>query len=168
MPDITKSELQHWREVCEKATPGPWRVDKSDSPRANGEPRVDGIDGPEHTVDYGMGPEIESQRIVETDSGVYGPCWPDAQFIALARTALPRAIERIEELERENERLRTTRNRVWQREQEHLESRISTLERLCREAMETVAAWEAPDNPENMRLALTRISAILAAVEGES
>lgn len=84
MPDITKSELQHWQEVCEKATEGPWEISDDDkfSPIVIESPTIDIC-----TLDtYSQRP---SDRI------------EDARLIALARSALPAAIARIRELERE-------------------------------------------------------------------
>ncbi len=113
---ITKSELQHWREVCEKATGAPWRT-------ANGNGAASVVS--EHP-DFGCQIYL-NVRTCEIKDTV--DRWKrDARFIALARTALPRALERIEELEHENTLLTHGVG--------DLNDRISTLERLCREACE--------------------------------
>ena len=92
---ITKDELQHWLSVCDAATEGPWSN------------CYDGV-----PVDHSVYSDTdEDNTCVATTWGVAHGVTPeqaqsDAAFIAIARTALPRAIARIQELESEVERLR--------------------------------------------------------------
>jgi len=72
---ISISEL----EAIEKAmTAAPWEWDSDPA-----------LIGPPRTEDYGAGPQVVRDRIVETDSGYYGPSDPDRAGIAAARNALP-------------------------------------------------------------------------------
>jgi hypothetical protein len=86
-------------EVCCKATEGPWEIKKTDEgiecPLCGGEGEVDAvnIDGDGWTTiiqSYGIGEMIKN----------------NADFIALARTALPYWVEEAERLRAENARLR--------------------------------------------------------------
>lgn len=75
------------RELCEKATPGPWEY------------RDNGFDG----VIYGA----DDTRIVggEPCEGRIEP-GPDAQFIAASRTLVPQLCDALEAAEKENEGLK--------------------------------------------------------------
>jgi len=86
-------DLTALRKACDLATPGPWFV------QADGQ-RVYDIFGPKMAA-YDDEPEQEWRevQIVETDGGHYPPRWNDAAFIALARTAVPDLLDRVEELE---------------------------------------------------------------------
>lgn len=88
------------------ATKGPWKAKKT----ADG--RCDGIVPDYHNHagedcydyardDFKMCPATD--EIVTTDSGVYGPSWPDAEFIAHARTDIPALIAEIERLRAQQE-----------------------------------------------------------------
>lgn len=86
-------------EVCGKATEGPWEIKKTDEgiecPLCGGEGEVDAvnIDGDGWTTiiqSYGIGEMIKN----------------NADFIALARTALPYWAKEAERLRAENARLR--------------------------------------------------------------
>ena len=71
-------DIKRLRELCEKATPGPWTVIGEDSWNVKGFPQVE-----MNTPDVHYFP-------VHNDA--------DAQFIAAARTALPEALDEIERL----------------------------------------------------------------------
>lgn len=83
--------LSHLQSLLEAASPRPWRVTGSPSTSAYNDHGfiVHNILGPDRTVDYGMGPEQERTRIVETDCGHYEPHRPDADLICAAVNALP-------------------------------------------------------------------------------
>lgn len=78
---MTPAELARAKEICEKATQGPWKI------LYDGR-LVDGVYAGE-------------TRIVETDSGFYPPRDSEAEFIAEARTLLPKAIAEIERLQKQ-------------------------------------------------------------------
>lgn len=115
---MTRPDLDAIRARCEAATAGPWRVSTHTYP--NGTTVVDAITGVSEPKwsDYGEGEGewfTDTLTLVETDSGVYGPTMPDAQFIAAARTDIPALLAYIDELEREIAELK---------------SRITTLEAM--------------------------------------
>lgn len=75
---VTMTDLQHLRELCEKATPGPW----------------ESTHGPYNDLHFGhcgSGSGVE----MPTGSGFFTAGFPpdDAEFIAAARTALPLLIQ---------------------------------------------------------------------------
>lgn len=92
---MTPSERQALRELCAKATPGPWSVYRCSFAGEYG----DGSNVPAcgiSTPERGRGDVFcdaaydECHHIIET---------PDADFIAASRTALPTLLDRVEVLE---------------------------------------------------------------------
>ena len=104
MSDLTAADWAAMRARCDKATPGPWIAERIDETSWRSVARCDGIHPAHNHGDdmmcYEADPEcLGDTEIVTTDSGVYGPKWPDAEFIAHARTDLPLALDRVAELE---------------------------------------------------------------------
>ncbi len=86
---ITDDELAEWQRLCDAATPGPWRLDG----------RHDYDDGSEFGID--MIVANNGEPVVIADSGVYPPHGQDAEFIAAARSAIPRLLEEVRRLRAE-------------------------------------------------------------------
>lgn len=84
-------DLERAKELCEKATPGPW--DAILWP--NGEFEIQAEDGPTDTT---WGNVCSTASSVK--DGMEEWCYANASFIAFARTFIPAAIERIEKLEK--------------------------------------------------------------------
>ncbi|MFO8060252.1 MAG: hypothetical protein R6U70_06315 [Bacillota bacterium] len=78
--------------VCERATPGPWPVVLSST--------VQGRAGIEGEV---LDAEADSESLMREE---------DAQFVSVAREALPWWIRRAQELEEENEEMRERISRL--------------------------------------------------------
>ena len=78
-------DIKKLRELCEKATPGPWL----EEPRQN------------EATDFAYVWAVH--RCVLEDDGCLVE--EDADFIAAARTALPEALDEIERLQNENNQL---------------------------------------------------------------
>ena len=76
-------DIKKRRELLANGTARPWLIDVGSNGRGE-DFCVNGIYGPDKTVDYGSGPETWPQRIVETDSGYYPPERPDALLICAA------------------------------------------------------------------------------------
>lgn len=90
---MTNEQLTHLKQLCEKATPGPWIDNEPDQ----SEPLiVNGVGIPVIKYLPGDG-ECEAFWMVKD-------C--DIQFIAASRTALPALIEEVERLREENEQLK--------------------------------------------------------------
>lgn len=84
------------REREQKATTGPWKAERESADRCGGiHPDYHNHDGDDcyefGRADYATCPA--RQEIVTTDSGYYGPTWPDADFIAHAREDIPYLLE---------------------------------------------------------------------------
>lgn len=94
MTDPTTAEGRaELHRICDAATPRPWEAcQEDDGSGADYAWRVDGPPG-HYSLASGMMPS-------------------EAAFIAVARTALPAALDRIEDLERELAEARKTRIRV--------------------------------------------------------
>lgn len=113
------------RELCEKATPGPWFVN----------PRSAYIVST-HPKSHYYGSFVDGRvvhRVANTKFDTFGNSKADAQFIAVSRTALPYYISRTEHLERMVEELR---------------ARLAKSEAVCaemREALESAEAWAKND-----------------------
>ena len=73
---MTEPDVARLRELCEKATPGPWAMLGGDW--------------------YGLASEAQGAPSVEVDFSTYHA---DAEFVAEARTALPWLLDRIAALE---------------------------------------------------------------------
>lgn len=76
---MTPSELQHLRELCERATPCPWR-----------------------TVEVGLVRDKQTFTVLDADEMWVADCGAaphDAAFIAAARSAVPALIEEVEGLQ---------------------------------------------------------------------
>ena len=87
MSDLTAADWAAMRARCDKATPGPWIAERIDETSWRSVARCDGIHPAHNHGDdvmcYEADPEcLGDTEIVTTDSGVYGPKWPDAEFIA--------------------------------------------------------------------------------------
>lgn len=83
---MSKEEREESRAICEKATPGPWDYDEGDHSIHSLEDNQ-----PPVTCDYWTG--------YDCGSVVFGVA--NAAFIAHARTALPKALDALEEAEAE-------------------------------------------------------------------
>jgi hypothetical protein len=81
---MTPEELDAIEMRAKAATEGPWETQRSEW---NGRERCDGITARGGTLD-----------IVKTDSGVYPPDFPDAEFIAHARSDVPALVEEVRQL----------------------------------------------------------------------
>ena len=77
--------LKELKELCENATPGPWRVVYGEAWEI--EDRKAGKEDPHYIK------TLNDRAIIQTDSGCYGPGRADAELIAAARTALPELIQ---------------------------------------------------------------------------
>lgn len=88
MPDPTLAEIDAALKVCERATVGPWRVD----PRMQLNENYTAATGPWHLT---AGRECLGVKEAEND----------AEFIALARDLLPRALRALRERHEDAERL---------------------------------------------------------------
>lgn len=90
------TDLPRLRALAEAATPGPWIVVEDDTYGRG-------------AICYGIVrpmPDGRDETIVETDAGAYPPDPATARLIAESRTAIPALLDRVEELQRECERLR--------------------------------------------------------------
>lgn len=117
---ITDEELNAMEARANVATAGPWEVEVG-RVRAGDTPRVFGVetayDDPEGV------PEFPTRiRIIETDSGHYPPRRDDAEFIAHARTDVPKLTEEVRRLRAENEQ--------WQNQVTFLRSRVGVNQRF--------------------------------------
>lgn len=83
MSGITSDELREWRELCERATPGPWAFTAS----------AGDVFETLCTED-----EDETPVLIGSEIGD-GQCWFNWEFIATAREALPRCLAEIERLQ---------------------------------------------------------------------
>jgi hypothetical protein len=82
--------LQAIKKRCERATPGPWLVER--------------VHHAPERVGYIVPARDRHERIVETDSGCYGPNPADADFIAHAREDVPALLAEVSRLSAELER----------------------------------------------------------------
>lgn len=82
-------DLQASRRICEKATPGPWEATSEEGQDAAGRYRYsvcrDRYDGPQH------------ECVADTHRPTKEQAAADAEFIALARAALPQLLDLVEE-----------------------------------------------------------------------
>jgi len=132
---MTPERIAELRRLCGAATPGPWKCW--------------GVWGPVKGTDFmavsRIGPEAPEWAGIVAD-----PLYPpnadfyakreDAEFVAIARTALPEALDEIERLRAENERLRGLlgQSDAWlcesverlRREHPSLYEHIATIEAL--------------------------------------
>lgn len=79
---MTDQELKHLRDLCDKATPGPWNT------------IMDG-DG-KHSGVENRNQEIVPRYTPYEDSGIYKE--EDAEFIAESRTVIPKLLDEVERL----------------------------------------------------------------------
>lgn len=84
---MTPTEIKAAREAIAKATPGPWTADVWIETDGNGW-RATGPHHEDQSHDHGSEPGCPDEQAAQTD----------AAFIALARQALPDALEEIERL----------------------------------------------------------------------
>ena len=89
----TAAERERWRELCEKATPGPWELWTSNSWR-----RFGSTDGNCCRVCEPIVQEHDGHPDLHFPNG--GENGPDARLIAESRTALPRLLADVERLEK--------------------------------------------------------------------
>lgn len=119
--------IQHLRTLCENATPGPWKEWMGDMMQL-----TDAGKG------YPLNHYPDSATIWGRDGDdVIFPSEANATFIAEARTALPEALDYIEELERAVEYHVNTGREVTQLlvdETNQLKARITELESAAQEA----------------------------------
>jgi hypothetical protein len=86
-------DRQFLRDLCSRATPGPWRIYG----------RHERSDGSPYGIDF-----IENEQgdqIVCGDSGVYPPDGPDAEFISASRTAIPELLDALDAADAERAHL---------------------------------------------------------------
>ncbi len=85
---ITDADLREWREACEAATPGPWEAIHNWG-HPTGDPNKFGF--------WAEGPITKSDAwsVAEKQSKM------DAEFISMARTAMPRLIDEVKRLRQE-------------------------------------------------------------------
>jgi hypothetical protein len=81
--------IREGRELCEKATPGPWEYESGDTWDASG------VSGPMKRTNRGR----ETPIVCNTSYDV------DGNFIARARTLLPAALDALEEATKRNKQL---------------------------------------------------------------
>lgn len=93
---MTEAELAAIEERANAATPGPWVAEPARGKWSDGETHCAGI----HVAGESW------NEIVTTDGGVYGPNWPDAQFIAAARSDIPALVAEVKRLRAELAELR--------------------------------------------------------------
>lgn len=74
---MTEQQLQEIEARANATTPGPWEIERNSSGW------IDGIRAP------------NGDEIVKTDFGVYPPERPDAEFIAHARTDVPKLLAEV-------------------------------------------------------------------------
>lgn len=101
---MTKERIAELRALCERATPGPYRIERVDH-----EPD-------EITYEVSAGKEFFHVVFRESECADVGVCAKEqAELYAEARTALPEALDAIEALQKENELLDLVRRRaqVW-------------------------------------------------------
>lgn len=96
---ITDEQLAEWRALCDKATPGPWRPERTIC--GNGE-RLYRVKYPAHGLNEGASFEIA--HLVTTEGGLEQQ-GHDARLVATARTAMPQLLEEVERLRAEVERM---------------------------------------------------------------
>ena len=82
--------LKELKELCENATPGPWRVVYGEAWEI--EDRKAGKEDPHYIK------TLNDRAIIQTDSGCYGPGRADAELIAAARTALPELLSFVDQI----------------------------------------------------------------------
>lgn len=99
---MTPSELTRLKEICEKATPGPWYVQLEKDPMINS---IWSSELPEGSNEIWTDQSICA--LGETVAATSRCGLTNAQFIAEARTALPKLIEEVERLKKENAHLVT-------------------------------------------------------------
>jgi hypothetical protein len=117
---MTKEEIEGAEEICAMATPGPWRVSKGFGTSVN----YTSKDG---TWDFTIATCKSGDRIADLDRDEL-----NSQFIAEARTLLPRVLE---ELKRERKLRETTFGMlvVHKEREEKLEAWIKKLNSAKRE-----------------------------------
>ncbi len=86
--------------VCNKATPGPWEYGKHHKGSF-----------PAHYAISQSGEMYDHAYVFSAEDGGEGKA--NAQFIALARTALPKLAQRVIELEADNAKLREAANDIY-------------------------------------------------------
>ena len=116
------AELPALRALAEKATPGPWRQHLVDDTTV--------IDEAGNTVaqtfpDGGLDDDVDFATDTEQREH-------DAAFIATARTALPAALDEIERLRAENEKLREALTKIVRTEVTGLGDTLVAVLRECR------------------------------------
>lgn len=95
-PEDVRALIVRAREIASNASPGPWEILH---------PRPDNDD-----CDAIL--NAKGERIVETDTGVYGPSMADATLITESRTLVPQLADACEQLLSENVELNTTIDRT--------------------------------------------------------
>lgn len=89
-------DLQAIRERVAAATPGPWAAWP-----VKGDSTGTACDGVTAKSEFEKKPSRWGGHIIQTDSGVYGPCMADATFIAAARTDVPALLALVDDQARE-------------------------------------------------------------------
>jgi hypothetical protein len=116
MPDLTPAEVAAALKLCEAATPGPW-VQRSDGWTVRTEDE-------QHMITHTM---TGNTRSVEQQVN-------DSDFIAAARTLLPRALKDWMALREENERLAAERDAYKQLSGVELEQELDRINGKNRQA----------------------------------
>ena len=96
---LTPDELAAIRERCDKATPGPWTVKRRYSNGCEIVPRI--TCAPDDDRGCGWIADAIGAPYLGHESTI-----PNAEFIAAARTSVPRLLDEVDRLHRENGRLR--------------------------------------------------------------
>lgn len=149
-----RTRLDEIRARCDAASQGPWVVRRC--PYAKRPVEVDGI----YTA--------SGERIVETDSGVYPPKEPDAQFIAHAREDVPWLLAQVAALQDWKERMQkmATPSDFLTECNTRLEQQVAALTQQIKDLLrdksqlgeERAAEWTRAENAESK---LTRQAAAL-------
>ena len=104
---MTTEQRARSRAICEKATAGPWTAGRSDmlSYHGDGSGPFKNVYAPDPNGTIHLGERLDA-IVCEAFDAVRVDCRDNAEFIAHARTALPAALDEIDRLEAEVERLR--------------------------------------------------------------
>lgn len=156
MTKEARAMIAEGRKHDEAMTDAPWEWDH------------DCCVGPATSVDYGMGPEIHRETIIETDGGHYGPEGPDRAGITWLRTNLASLLEgyasALDEIEhwREARRIAIEGGEILKAELDDLRNRVADVQREA--GMQALVIEQQDLDMARVREGLTNLRDALVAL----